>query len=124
SEVPAETAALLGLVSDNPGQTRLVKRMTQDATDFLMFQNTCAQLVEKGRAAEARELIGQQRGTLLMNNFLIPMNEFLAEEERLATARHSQASHANRIAQIVVVAGLVLNLMLAGGLAAISTTGI
>jgi PAS domain S-box-containing protein len=123
-EVPAETTALSELVSDNPGQTRLVKQMTADATNFLKFEDQCAQLVETGRAAEARELIGQQTGTMLMNRFLIPMNAFLSEEERLATVRHSQASRSNRIAQIVVVVGLVLNLTLAGVLAAIFTTGI
>jgi len=123
-EVPAETTALLRLVSDNPGQTRSVVQMARDANEFLRFQNDCAQLVVSGRADEARERIGQQTGTLLMSRFLLPMNAFLTEEERLATARHSQASKSNRVAQIVVIAGLVLNLAIAGTLAAIFTKGI
>jgi PAS domain S-box-containing protein len=124
SEVPVEIAALLHLVSDNPAQTRRVRAMARTADDFLKFQNECAQLVEQGRSAEASERIGQQLGTRLMDRFLVPMNEFLTEEESLANARHSQAYALNRVAYVIVTVGLLLNVVLVGALSAILTSGI
>ena len=124
TEVPAEIAALLHLVSDNPGQTRLVVQMARTSVDFIKFQNDCASLVDQGRTAEASDRIGQQTGNRLMDRFLVPMNEFLSEEERLANARHSQAYALNRMAYFIVTGGLILNVVLVAILTAVLTRGI
>lgn len=123
-EVPAEVAALLHLVSDNPAQTGRVRAMARTADDFIKFQNDCASLVDQGRSAEASQRIGEQVGNRLMDRFLVPMNQFLADEERLANTRHSQAYALNRTAYVIVAAGLLLNLALVGFLSMIFTTGI
>jgi signal transduction histidine kinase len=123
-EVPAEVAALSQLVKDNGTQTARVRRMASTASDFIAFQNENAALVERRQRAAAVALIGTQTGNRLMDHFLLPMNEFLAEEQRLATERHTRAARTNRTATILVASGMALNVALAGALAAAFIVGI
>ena len=122
--VPPQIAALSQLVGDNGEQLARVRRMTSAAGEFLRFQNTNARYVDRDQRDAAVALIGTESGNRLMQQFLVPMNEFLSEEERLATSRHARAANSNSVATVVVAAGLLLNVLLAGGLAAVFTTGI
>jgi signal transduction histidine kinase len=124
TQAPAEITALLHLVEDNPAQGERVRRMGSTASDFMNFQNVNADLVRSGHREASVSLIGTQTGNRLMDRFLVPMNDFLAEEQHLATERHGKAAHSNWIATIVVAAGMLLNVGLAGALAAAFTTGI
>jgi two-component system sensor kinase len=122
--VPGEIAALSRLVADNPAQTGRVRRMVGTAGDFLRFQNENAELVAAGRREASITLIATQAGNHLLGRFLLPMNEFLAEEERLAKVRHDQASTSNRKANAVVAGGMLLNVLLAGVMAVAFTRSI
>src|SRR5260221_9024458 len=117
SEVPAGIAALARLVADNPGQTARVRLMEHAASQFLKFQREQSELVAQGQPGLAANRTGHLTGDQYFNSFLEPMTAFLGEEERLAAARHANAYESNRIANLVVLGGMLLNVALAGGLA-------
>ncbi len=123
-EVPTSIAALSRLVADNPSQTLLVRQMDRTAIPFLKFQTDNMLLVDEHRQMDAEQRIAQGAGNDLMDRFLVPMNGFLAEEQRLAKARHARAYNSNQTAQVTVEGGMALNLGLAGTLAFFFITGI
>jgi two-component system sensor kinase len=123
-DVPRAIAALSRLVADNPVQAARVRQIATHAGEVLDFQNVNAGLVLSGRRYAAVALVGTQAGKRLMQRFLVPADAFLATEQRLAEARHGDASASNRTATAVVAAGFALNILLAGGLALSFTAGI
>jgi two-component system sensor kinase len=112
-EVPRNVASLASFVTDSAGQTTRVKLMSDEANAFIDFQEMNARLVEHQRRDEAAANIAQRTGDRLMAQFLVVMGHFLDEEVRLASERHARASAANRIANIVVVSGMAMNVAIA-----------
>jgi signal transduction histidine kinase len=123
-EARANLSALRALVGDNPSQLARVSAMSQTATEFLDFQQLNARLVESGRQADAAANVSSRTGDRIMRSFLGAMDGFLGEEGRLALERHNRAAAANRLAIVVVVAGLVLNVAVAVAMAYGFSTGI
>jgi two-component system sensor kinase len=123
-DVPTAIARLSRLVADNALQSGRVREMAKSAAAVLDFQNVNANLVLGGRRDAAVSLVGTQAGKRLMERFLVPADAFLATEQRLAEARHAQASASNRMAITVVAIGFALNILLASGLALSFTAGI
>ena len=123
-EVPGEMTALLKLVADNPQQAPRARRMEGGANEFLQFQSEQEALVTTGQQSLAVERVSTQTGDQQMQHFLAPLNEFLGEEERLASVRHARAYESNRTANVVVAGGMLLNVALAGALAWFFTTSI
>lgn len=112
------------LVADNPAQAARVLQMAASAKAVLDFQNVNADLVLSGRREASVALVGTEKGKHLMHQFLGPSGAFVAEEQRLAAARHTRASQSNQLAIAIVTSGLLLNLLLAAGLATAFTSGI
>jgi signal transduction histidine kinase len=118
-QAEGEIAALLRLVTDNPAQAGRVQQMAARSRTFFTFQDDNAALITANRADEAVRQVSLGRGGMLMSAFLRPMNQFLDEEERLARERHADAFRSNQIVDRVVAGAVLLNVLVAGGLAAL-----
>ncbi|HEY2324791.1 MAG TPA: CHASE3 domain-containing protein, partial [Thermoanaerobaculia bacterium] len=122
--VPPALSGLFRLVSDNAAQRRRVQQMATSAGAVVDFQNANAGLVLNGRRPESIRWVATEAGKHLMENFLVPADAFVAEEQRLAALRHAQASKSNQSTIAIVAVGVTLNLLLAVGLAIAFISGI
>lgn len=110
--VRPDMESLSRLVADNPVQTSRVHRMAAAADHFLRFQIESAQLVDRGRSAEALGRIASGEGNQLIGEFRDRLQDFVAEEQRLASERLEQAHDSSRLLTIAVAGGVALNIAL------------
>jgi len=112
STIPRQIEGLVGLVADNPDQSRRVETVAALARAKLAELRQIADLQLAGNDSGALDLIRGEAGKQTMIDFVEAATEFRAAESAILAERIQHASFTNRLLLVVALAGAGLIVIL------------
>ena len=114
-DVHQNITTLRDLLADNPEQQERLAQLVLLVGEREKFADSVTELQRSGRAAEAHALISQGRGNEIHEHIRAVVNRLQDEERKLLDVREERAERATLAAQIAIVLGVVLSLMIVAG---------
>jgi signal transduction histidine kinase len=116
-QYPGQVRRLAALVSDEPTQQLLVRRIASDIDDYVNLWGRPLLALARDRPTQARAVIVNATGRLRIDTIRNEFNTLFEQERRVAASREHRAEGRSNLAIGAGIGGLGLLLILAAGYA-------
>src|SRR5256714_6233343 len=116
-QYPGQVRRLAALVSDEPTQQTLVRRIAGDIDDYVNLWGKPLPALARGRPAPARAVIVNATGRTRIDAIRIEFNTLFEQERTVAASREHKAEGRSNLSIAAGIGGLALLLLLAAAFA-------
>jgi len=116
-QYPGQVRRLAALVSDEPTQQMLVRRIASDIDDYVNLWGKPLLALARDRPAQARAVIVNANGRTRIDTIRNEFNTLFEQERAVAASREHKAEGRSNLSIAAGIGGLALLLLLAAGFA-------